>query len=79
MSLLDHAKSHVRLSTRTNRRFYNGKPQRIFTDEEIELALGWARGEVGIVHVTKTLRKYDNFVAYVFIARALRQWINNQR
>ena len=48
-----------------------------YTDEEIELAMAWVRGEIslGQLHTVKKFKSSNQ--AYVFVARALRQEMMN--
>lgn len=54
------------------------KRKYFFSSEEIDLALGWMRGEINLEQVATVLgRKNANKgSAYIFLARALRQHLN---
>lgn len=49
------------------------RPRSSSSDEEIELAIAWLRGEIGITQVQVALQsKHSGSIAYLFLARSLR-------
>ena len=48
---------------------------RIYSEEEIELVLAWATGEITISQLSRAANLRSVPAAYPFIANALRQWI----
>lgn len=52
------------------------KTGKTYSEEEMELALAWMRGEIGITQVCKALGKINlqGSDTYLFLARALRQY-----
>lgn len=46
---------------------------KVFTAEEIELAIAWLRGEVTLMQVARALKINANNDAYIPLARAIRQ------
>lgn len=65
MSLLQKAKDRKPIA-----RF-----KKTFSKEEIELAFGYVKGEVGLMQVSVALgyKGHQHVMVYAFIARALRQ------
>lgn len=66
-SLLDKAKSLARIKTSSH-----------YTEEDIELALAWVNDEIGIKQIS-AVKGINNVSVYVFLARALKQWLNEKR
>ena len=67
MSLLDKARA---IKTR--------KP-RVVTEEERELALGWAKDEVTVTQVKELLNDKGTGNVYIFLALALKSYIQHQK
>lgn len=54
------------------------KPNReVFSPDEVQLALAWVDGLVGVSDITKALGKNQASGMYIFLARALKQYLNN--
>jgi hypothetical protein len=50
----------------------------IYTDEEIELVLAWAAGEVTISQLSRAVNLRSVSAAYAYIAQVLRQFLMSQ-
>lgn len=61
------------------KRLQKKKPEEPITGEKIELALGWVHGELSLATITRMITGVGSnggsTSAYLFLARALRQWI----
>lgn len=57
-------------------KFQPSKSKRVYSKEEVDLAVAWARSEIALVQVSKALN-YSRFhpSTYVFLAKALSQHI----
>jgi len=69
MSLLQQAKQVTKKQKTTH----------FFSKEEIELALGWAKGEVTLNQVHRVIGTKQISQVYHFVARALRQHFSNKK
>ena len=57
---------------------HNRRSLRAITDEQIELAVAWARDEISYMQVHQVIGKRDGMAAYTLLARALREHIKRQ-